>query len=119
MRMGLGGPAVDEQAGGNQEAAGSHERNAEFGPADVVVPALEDAVDFIVQGRADLRAEEEADAERDVVQAADAGGFPVAGGPEGGKGGENKVHDAVKVGHVQGEDLDDLLRAEELKRTSE
>lgn len=37
----------------------------------------------------------------------------VAGLPEEGEGGENEVHDAVKVGHVDGEDLNDELGAEE------
>ena len=37
----------------------------------------------------------------------------VAGFPETGKGREDEVHDAVQVGHIDGEDLDNELGTEE------
>ena len=43
-----GGEAVDEEADGDEEAAGEHEGNAEFGTAGVGVVSLEAFVDLIV-----------------------------------------------------------------------
>lgn len=124
--VGLGGPAVDEEADGGAEGGDGEEGSAELGAAGVVVLAFEAAVDSVVERRADLRAQPEAEAEGDVVEAADANGFVVVGwaGPEGWEGGQDKVHYAVDVGlglvscvvlggggvvwayHVKSEDLD-------------
>ena len=113
MGLVLGCPAVDEEAGRDEKRAGDHEGDAEFGAPCPVVPFLKPAVYAIVDRRAYLRSQEEPDAEGDIVQAADADAFVVAGFPQYGEGGEDKVHEAVEVSHVDGEDLDDDLSAEE------
>lgn len=74
---------------------------------------------MVVDRGADLGGEEEAEAEGDVVEAADADGFVVDGLPEAGEGGEDEVEDSVEVGHVDGEDLHDGLRAEEAEGAHE
>ena len=117
VSVSLSSPSVDKQASRNHEATRDHEGDAKLGAANMIVPSLQLAVDPIIERRAHLRTEEEADAQRNVVQAADAGGFPITGGPEGGEGGENEVHDSIEVCHIQSEDLDDRLRAEELEWT--
>ena len=106
-------PAVDEKAGRDEDRAGDHEWNAEFGTSLPSIFLLELSVNAIVDRGADLRPQEAPDAEGDVVEAADADAFLVAGFPEEGKGREDEVHEAVEVGHVDGEDLDDDLGAEE------
>lgn len=113
MGVVLGGPAVDEEAGGDEGGAGDHEGDAELGAAGVVVFLLQLSVDAVVDGGADLGAEEEAEAEGDVIEATDADGFVVSEFPEAGEGGEDEVNEAVEVGHVDREDLDDDLSAEE------
>ena len=103
MRCVLGAPAVDEKAGGHEQGGREHEGDAEFGAALVSVARFEGAVDPVGEWGAELGAEEESDAETDVVQAAYADAFVVAGGgPEGGEGGQNEIHEAVEVGHVDG-----------------
>lgn len=119
MGVVLGGPAVDEEADGDEEGAGDHEGDAELGAAGVVVFLLQPSIDAVVDGGADLGAEEEAEAEGDVIEAANADGFVVSEFPEGGEGGEDEVHEAVEVGHVDREDLDDDLSAEEDKGAGE
>ena len=119
MDLGLGRPAIPEEADRDAQGAGDHERDAEFGLADTTVAALERAIDAVLRWGADLRAEEEAHAEGDVVQAADADGLVVNAGPEPGEGQQDEIHDAVEVGHVEGEQLDDNLSAEELEGTAE
>lgn len=76
-------------------------------------------VDAVVDGGADLGAEEEAQAEGDIIEATDADGFVVTEFPESGEGGEDEVHETVKVGHVDCEDLNDDLGAEEDERAGD
>ena len=109
----LSGPAVEEEADGEDGGAGDHERDAEFGFAGASVALLERLVDVVVDRGADLGGEEEAEAQGDVVEAADADAFVVDALPEAREGGEDEVEDAVEVGHVDGEHLHDGLRAEE------
>lgn len=111
--MVLGGPAVEEEAYRQDGGAGDHEGDAKLGLAGGVVAALEGLVDVVVDRGADLGGEEEAEAEGDVVEAADADGFVVDALPEAGEGGEDEVEDAVEVGHVDGEDLHDGLRGQQ------
>lgn len=49
MRVEVGGPAVEEEADGDEEAAGEHEGDAEFGAAGVGVVGLEGFVDLITE----------------------------------------------------------------------
>lgn len=58
--MGLCGPAVDEEADGSEEGGEGEKGHAELGAADAVVAGFEAAVDAVVEGGADLRAEPEA-----------------------------------------------------------
>jgi hypothetical protein len=111
--MVLSGPAVEEEAYRQDSGAGDHEGDAELRSAGSVVALLEGLVDVIVDGGADLGGEEEAEAEGDVVEAADADGFVVDALPEAGEGGEDEVEDAVEVRHVDGEDLHNGLRGQE------
>lgn len=119
VAVSLGRPAVDEEAGGGAYGSDGEKGHAEFGATDSRVSVFETAVDAVVKGRADLRPEPEAQTEGNVVQAADAGGFVVVfrARPEGREGRENKVHDSVDVGHVEGEDLHDGLGGEEAEGT--
>lgn len=115
MRLLLRRPAIPEQADRDEDRARDHQRDAKLRPAHAAVARFEGRVDAVLQRGADLGAEEEAAAQREVVEAADADGFVVDGLPELREGGEDEVHEAVEVGHVEGEDLDDDLRAEELE----
>lgn len=121
VRAVLSCPAVDEETGGREEGREGEEGDAELGASDAVVAGFEMPVDAVVEGGADLGAEPEAQAQGDVVEAADAGGLVVVGrvGPEGWEGREHEVHDAVDVGHVDGEGLDDGLGGEEAEGADE
>lgn len=59
--------------------------------------------------RVDLRPEEEAQAQRDVVQAADAEALAVHLSVEGREGRQDQVEEAEQVAHVHGDDLHDGL----------
>lgn len=113
MGVVLSCPCVDEEAGGDKETPRNHIRDAVFGFPCSVVSALENTVDAIVERGEELSAECEAYAHGDVVEACDAEGFVVVVCPEDGESGEDEVHEAVEVGSVDGEDLDDGLGAEE------
>ena len=89
MRLFLRGPAVEEDANRQDRGARNHERDAEFGLADAVVAFLEDLIDVVVYGGADLSAEKEPEAEGNVVETADADGFVVDVLPEAREGGED------------------------------
>lgn len=91
-------PTVDEQTDGDQYGAWDHQGDPEFRLADVVVAQLQLAVDPVVDGGADLGAQEETQPERNVVEAADSGLFVVGFGPDGGEGGKNEIHETVEVG---------------------
>ncbi|KAK1244756.1 hypothetical protein MKX08_004385 [Trichoderma sp. CBMAI-0020] len=96
VRVRLGRPRVDEDADGQENGAGDEHGHAELwpaGPAVGHVAALEGGVDAVLQRRADLGAQEEAEAERDVVEARDAGALAVLGGPERGEGRQDQRHD--------------------------
>lgn len=116
MRLVLRRPAVPEQAHGHEDRPGDHERDPKLRLTHTVVPRLQRAIDAILQRRTDLRAEEEPYPEGDVVQARDADALAICPGPEHGEGAQHEVHQAVKVGHVQCQDLDDNLRAQQPKR---
>ena len=114
MQAGLRAPAVDEEADGDEHRSRHHQRHAELAAADAVVLGFEALVDAVCGEGGDLRADEEADAEGDVVEAADADALVVGrAGPESREGGQDEVHDAVDVADVEGEDLHDGLREEE------
>ena len=70
---------------------------------------LQSAVDPIVGAGVDLRAETESQSERDVVETSDADRLAVDTLPERRKGRDDEVEEAKKIGHVQGDDLDDGL----------
>lgn len=119
----LGGPAVDEEAHGDEDGAGDHHGDAVLGAAEALasvaeIAVLERGVDAVLQPGADLGAQEEAQAEGDVVEAADAQGLAVAArgdgaGEQGRERDEHDVHQAVEVHHVQRQDLDDDLRRQQ------
>jgi hypothetical protein len=90
-------PPIDEQADGDEDGAGDHQWDAEFGLSLVVVPKFQLAVDAVIDRGTDLRAQEEAQAQGDVVQTPDADGFPVDVFPDFRKGGEDEVYEAVDV----------------------
>ena len=113
MGMVLCRPGVDEQSCRHEDASGDHDWDAEFGFSYVVVLAFEETVDAVVERGEELGADGEAEAHGDVIEACDADGFAVAFGPEDGEGGEDEVHEAVEVGGVDGEDLDDGLGSEQ------
>lgn len=66
MRVGLCRPTVEEETDGDEEGAGDHKRNAKLRSAGPVA-CFEAAIDDIIQRPADLCAEEEPNAERNVV----------------------------------------------------
>lgn len=119
VRLVLGRPPVDEQADGHEHGAGDHHGHAVLGPAGPAVARLEPGVHAVLQRRAHLRAQEEAHAQRDVVEAADAEALAVALGrgrrPQAGERDEHDVHEAVEEHHVEGEDLQDDLGAQQAK----
>jgi len=65
-------PAVYEEPYGNQNASRNHQRNAKLRPADTTITSLETTVNAIIQRRADLCAQEEAESKRNVVETANA-----------------------------------------------
>lgn len=119
--MRLRGPRVDEDADGEEDGARDEHGDAEFRSAGTAVgdvASLEGGVDAVLQRRADLSAQEEAEAEGDVVEACDAGAFVVLVGPQRGVRGENQVCHAVEKHHVQGHDLHNGLRGQQAERPS-
>lgn len=85
MDGGARGEAVDEEADGNEKAAGKHQGDAELGAARVVVFGFKAGVDLngsvwvlrrsreretyaVDNGCADLEADDEADAKGEIVQ---------------------------------------------------
>lgn len=119
VRVRLGRPAVDEDADGQQDGAGDEHRHAELWTARSAVghvAALEGGVDAVLQRRADLGAQEEAQAQRDVVEACDAGALVVLVGPERGERRQHQVRHAVEIHHVQRHDLHNGLRGQQAKR---
>ena len=70
-------PGVAHDPRDRQQARGKHERDTEFGPADVVVLSFETDIDLVHQGTGDLDAYREAEAEGDVVEPPDADRFVV------------------------------------------
>lgn len=122
VRVRLRGPAVDEDADGQKDGAGDEHRHAELwpaGPAVGDVAALEGGVDAVLQRRADLGAQEEAEAEGDVVEACDAGALVVLVGPQRGERREDQVRHAVEEHHVQRHDLHNGLRGQQAERPSQ
>lgn len=122
MRVVLRRPAVDNKTHWHKHGAGDHHRHAELGASRSSVgnvAALECGVDAVLERGARLRADEEAEAEGDVVEATDADGFAVLDRPEGGEGREHEVHEPVEVHHVESEALDQRLRAEEAEGACE
>ena len=115
------GPAVPEEACGDEEGAWEEEREAELGDplAIIAVFLFQRLVDGVVEAGGALCANEVADSEGDVVEAGDADGFVIDGSPEVREGGEDNVNEAVEVSDVEGEDLDDGLGAEEDERADE
>lgn len=111
MAVLLGRPAVDEKPGWDEEAGCKEERDAVLRLSDTVVLFLENAVDSVVERGGYLRSQSEAQAERDVVETADADRFMVVFriGPQLREGGEHEIHQAVDVGHVACQSLDDGL----------
>ena len=79
-------PSIDEQSGGNEQAPRNHHRNAKLGLANAIVLSSKPPVYTIVQRRADLCAEKEANAQGNIVQAAFADGFLIFVRPEDWKG---------------------------------
>ena len=59
MHVATGAPSVDEQADGDQNGSRDHQGYAEFGFAFIVVPHFQLAINAVVDGGADLGAEEE------------------------------------------------------------
>ena len=83
----LGRPAVEEETRGHESGGRDHERDAEFGPAlPVGAAGFQSPVDGVVERGTDLGAEEEADPEADIVEAADAEIFLIVLYPEGWEG---------------------------------
>ena len=83
VRLVLGSPAVDEEAHRDEDGAGHHHGDTVLGAASAFaavadIALLERGVDAVLQRGAHLGAQEEAEAERDVVEAADAQGLTVA-----------------------------------------
>ena len=102
MSVVLTRPAVNKEACRNKDASRDHQGDAKLGAADVIVPFLQSTIDTIIYRSANLSPEEEADAQRDVVQATNANGLVVLLFPESWKRGQDKVHKAVKICHVYG-----------------
>lgn len=99
----IGSPAVDEKTDGAEEAAWKHEGDAIFGNADrSAVATFERAVDSVVDGGADLEADDEADTKGEVVQGCQTDRLPVDILPEEGKGGQDEIHEPIQIRSVQG-----------------
>ncbi len=114
VRLELGGPAVHDEADGQEDGARHHHGHAVLGAAGAAaVPPLQGHVDAVLQRRADLRAQEEPQPQRDVVEPADAERLAVAGGrrarPQRRERRQHDVDQPVHVQHVDGEDLHDDL----------
>lgn len=117
--MVLRGPAIDEESSWDQKAAWDHERCSIFRLTNAVVSMLETAVKFIVERCADLSAEEEAYAERNIVQTADADAFMITCFPQSRESGKDEVHESVEISHVDCQDLDYRLGTEKSEWTDE
>ena len=76
-------------------------------------------VDSICSLRRDLRAEEETQTQRDVIETCDGDFLLVNLGPEQWEGGQDEIQDAVHEADVEGQDLDDWLREQELEGSLE
>lgn len=116
VRLELGGPAVHDEADGHEDGAGDHHGDAVLGAAGAAVPPLERHVDAVLQRRADLGAHEEAEAEREVVEPADAEGLAVAVGPRARpQRRERRQHDVdqpIYIKHIHGQHLHYNLRSD-------
>ena len=110
MYFPLPAPAVPEEADGKEEGAGYEHGEAVFGlPHAAAAGYAEADVDFVDEARAGLCADDVAEGEGEVVQAGDGDGLVVALRPEEGEGYQGEVHEAERVGYVEGEDLQDGL----------
>ena len=106
-------PTVQKEADGHEQAPGNHERNTELRLADAVVALLQLLVYTVVDRCRDLRAEEESHSERDIIKTANTDRFVIPCLPQHWECRKYKVHQAVKISHVNGKDLNDDLRAEQ------
>lgn len=78
VRLVLGRPAIYDEPHGHEDGARHHQRHPVLGAPDAAVAPLQRDVDAILQRRAHLRAHEEPEPERDVVEPADAERLAVA-----------------------------------------
>lgn len=133
MRVLVGGPTVYEESNGDKNCPWNHEGNTEFWFSNVVVAFLQFAINSVINGRANLCAEEEADTERYVVEPPNPSGFVIHLLPHAWERGKDKVHETVQVCpsiryvsreraiplrsylHVQGKNLDNNLSANQSK----
>ena len=117
MGVVLGRPAVKKETDRHEHAARDHEGNTELGLASVVIALLQHPIDTVVDRRTDLGAEEESRSERYIIKAADTNRFVIPCLPQHRKCRKYKVHQAIEIGHVNGEDLNNDLRAEQAERS--
>jgi hypothetical protein len=60
VRSKLRSPSVDEKTDGTQDCADEHQRDTELGLSNVVISALQETIDFVIDGCSDLRSKPEA-----------------------------------------------------------
>lgn len=63
----IGAPTVQKQTSRYEDSSGHHQGNTEFRSPHIVVPLLQSTIDAVIDGRADLSTQEEADTERNVI----------------------------------------------------
>ena len=115
MNACLSRPSVPEEADGDKQRSGYHERYAKLWLSDAVVAGLEAAVNPVVERGACLGSNEEARRHGDEMEGPDAGRLAVADLPQHRKCREHQVHEPIQVGHVTGQGNDDGLRGQHLE----
>ena len=111
--MRRGGPAVQKQAGWDDDGGWDHEVGAVFGGVLAVVAALRVGVDAVVERPGGLSAADAAETNEYVVIGSGEVGLVVDGAPEAVEGRNGEVVEAKEEAHIEREVLDDGLSAEQ------
>ena len=109
------GPPIDQQTDGHHDCTWEHERDTVLALALAAVLRFEMLVDLISRLGRNLRADEEPQTERYVVETTDGGVLAVEISPESGEGCENEVEHTVDESDVDRENLHDRLSEDELE----
>ena len=110
----VGRPGENEEADGDEPAAGHHGDEADLGGRPAVVLGHEGEVVLVDERGADGR-EDDADGDGDEHEARDAGAVALADLKDDGVGDEEHVQEAVQDRHVQADEEDDELGEEQLE----